>query len=57
MTRQHFEFAADWVARNDSEDAYALAVALFERFGERFDRAKFDARVAALRTAYGLHAR
>lgn len=66
MSKKHFEFLADWIARNtqpagrftadqtDLRPAYtALALALITFDGnERFDRARFEARIAELAGRY-----
>ena len=57
MTRQHFEFMADWIARNATratvDDLMALATTTGSYFNAQFDPARFAARVVALRESYG----
>jgi hypothetical protein len=60
MTKKHFEWAADWLARDaangtpadENAGARRFATALFETFNPRFDRGRFERRYAELLDAY-----
>ena len=59
MTRKHYEFMADWIARNATSERdrwllTGLALATIKADGNpRFDRVRFERRIADLTLAYG----